>query len=102
MMEHHNNLFSRAKIEDDKKTKQTETCETRVYTPTLSSLPPSILPSLSSSHHLVSCAPSMPQNHVGPDLLNLSPSSLTPNASNFPISSTHMCCIAKSGAIGRT
>lgn len=33
----------------------------------------------------MSCAPSMPQNHIGPDLLNLSPPSLALHAaSNFP------------------
>ena len=62
----------RAKIGDGKKPKPKPVRHGFIHLFT-SALPPSILSSLSSSHHLVSCAPSMPQHHVGPDLLNFPP-----------------------------
>lgn len=86
----------RAKIQDGIKQTNKQKPVRHDFIHLLSScLPPSILSSLSSSHHLVSCAPSVPQHHVGPDLLNLPPPSLAPNTSHFTISSTYICYVAK-------
>lgn len=85
----------RAKREAKKKKKK-ETCKTWFYPPRLFPLLYFILITILSSLRQglgMSCAPSMPQHHVGTDLLNLSPPS--PNTSHFPIPSTYMCYVAK-------
>lgn len=66
VMERHN-LFSQQNKEGDKNgNKQRERREPPVRT---SLLPASVLPSLSSPHHLVSCASSVPRNHLGSEFM---------------------------------
>lgn len=80
-MTKHCNLISEQKQRMALKKTNINLWDKTVYT---SVLPVSILSSLSSSHQLVSCARSMPQHHVRPDLLNLFPPSLAPNTTHFP------------------